>query len=512
MSIFNANILKKNSAEYFVISIATIIKLIFQFIATANSGYHCDELLHIEAGKHLAFGYMDFPPFIGLVACLQNLFHSDSLFVNHLFNYINSIAIIAICGLIVIKLGGKVLAVLITVLCLLFSPGFAASQYLFLPTAYEQLFWILIVYFTIEYCNTENSKFLNFIAVTAAVGFLTKYSIIFLLAGFVISILIFKKEIIRKKYTWIAVFMFALLISPNVIWQIRNDFPIFHHMSELYKTQLDKQSFLNEFITLVLFLNPFTFIVWFSAIIAVPFFNSLIKYRLAIFTLIFSFLFLVLSKGKSYYFFPIILGLIPFGSVFIEQILQKRKWILYIYLPLLSIFGFYILPHGLPLFKLEKYIDTYNLKPNKDNKIPLVFENYYSKENWNRILETVADIYNKLPEPEKKKCLIWGRHYSMSGGINLLGKKYHLPKAFSFHSSFYAWVPDFTKDITIIGISENNLDKKYWDRFFADVNEIKVIENHYAIQSNWYNYRIFVCKNAKYDSDELKKLFKNEIF
>jgi hypothetical protein len=502
----------KLRTEYIIIFFAIAIKLVLQLIATTNSGYHGDELLHIEAGKHLAFGYMDFPPFIGFVSWMQNLFHSDSLYINHLFNYINSILVILICGLITIRLGGGIIAVVITESALLFSPGFGASQYLFLPTAFEQLFWVLFIYFTIEFCNSLNTKYLIYLGLSAGIGFLNKYSIAFLFAGFVFSILLFKRELLGRKITLIALLVFIILILPNLLWQISNDFPVLHHMSELYETQLDKQSSVKEFISLVLFLNPFTLIIWLSALLIVPFNPRYKAYRLPVFTLLFSFLFLMLLKGKSYYFFPVVLSLIPFGAVYIERLVPNRKWIVYVYLSLLISFGIYILPHGLPLLKLDKYIETYNIKPNNDNKIPLAFENYYSKENWDRIIETVSNAYSALSKEEQKHCLVWGRHYSMAGGINFLGRENNLPKAFSFHSSFYTWTPDFNKNIIVIAISESNLKRNYWEQYFSKVEEVGVIENHYASEKNWYNYRIFVCRDIKYSSVGLKQLFKDNVF
>lgn len=498
--------------EYFVIFVAILVKLTFQLLATAHSGYHGDELLHIEAGKHLAFGYMDFPPFIGILSWVQNLFHTDSLYIHHLFNYLNSALIILFCGLLTIRLGGGVIALLLTEATIIFSPGFAASQYLYLPTAFEQLFWILIIYCVVEFCFSQNTKLFLAIALVAAFGFLNKYSIVFLFSGFTVSILLFKRELILKKIIWVSVFLFAILILPNLLWQFENDFPIFHHMTELYKTQLNKQSFASELVTIVLSLNPFSFIFWFTALFIIPFLKKFKTVKLPLFTLLFSFLFLMLSKGKSYYFFPIVLPLIPFGTVLFEQLIRQRIWIGYSYLCLFIVFGMYILPHGIPLVKLDRYIEIYNLRPNNDNKIPLTFENYYSKDNWDKILVSVSKTYNKLSEEERKHCYIWSRHYSMAGGINLMGEKYNLPHAISFHSSFYSWVPDFDKKINVIAISEANLKKTYWEQYFGKVEEIEVIDNHYASEKNWYNYRIFFCSDIKYNSDELKQLFKKQIF
>lgn len=506
------NRFKKPTIQYIIIAIAVVIKLVQQLVATSNSGYHCDELLHIEAGKHLAFGYLDFPPMIGSIAWVQNLFKSDSLYINHIFNYLNSVLIFILCGLTTMKIGGKSLAISLTMLCVLFSPGFAASQYLFLPTAFEQLFWIAFIYFVLSFSRTENYKFIFYAAIVAAIGFLTKYSILFILAGFVLSVLIFQFKIIKEKITWISIIAFLLLIMPNVIWQIISDFPVFHHFSELYKTQLDKQSAFKELSALIMFLNPLIFFVWAAALVMLPFKQDFKSFRLPLFTLLFSFIFLLLAKGKSYYFFPVILGLLPFGSVYYERIFQRRRWLLSLFLSLISMVGLVLLPLGIPLLSLDSYIRTYKIKPNIDNKIPMAFENYYSKENWEKIIKSVDEIYSNLPVEERVRCYIWGRHYSMAGGINLLGSKFNLPPAFSFHSSFYTWVPEFSNNIVVIALSESNWKKEQWERYFTDVTEMDVIENRFASEPNWYNYRVFLCKKAKFNSAGLKELFKNEIF
>ncbi len=91
--------LKKYKLEHIIIAVFVIFKLFLQLTAISNSGYFSDEFLHVEAGKHLAFGYSDFPPMIAIFAWIQNLFNSDSVFINHLFNLIASAMIILFCGL-----------------------------------------------------------------------------------------------------------------------------------------------------------------------------------------------------------------------------------------------------------------------------------------------------------------------------------------------------------------------------------------------------------------------------
>ena len=158
-----------------------LINLVLHIIADFNAGYIGDELLHIEAGRHLAFGYMDFSPFIAWLAFIQNLFCSDSIFINHLFVYIASALIIYFIGSITIELGGNWLTVLIALSCIMFSPGLAASHSLFLPVIFEQLFWIICIYNIVKYCNQAENTHMILAGIFGAFAFLTKFSISFFL-------------------------------------------------------------------------------------------------------------------------------------------------------------------------------------------------------------------------------------------------------------------------------------------------------------------------------------------
>jgi hypothetical protein len=311
---------------------------------------------------------------------------------------------------------------------------------------------------------------------------------------------------------WFTVVLFLVLILPNVLWQVNNGFPVFHHFSKLYEVQLDKISRLGELKALFLILNPFTSVFWIAGLLIVPFAFKYRKFRFVAFPLFFAFLLLLAARGKSYYYFPIILCVLPFGAVYAEQLFGKRKWILTSYLAILVLFGLLILPRGVSVLPLDKYIRFYQIKPNSDNKIPIDFENYYSKSIWDQVLTSVSRTYKSLPLNEQKECLVWGRHYSQAGGINLLGVKWGLPKAFSFHSSFYNWVPGFSDKITVIVIADPAWDKDHWLRFFNEVEQVSIIPNPYNADLKWDYQRVYLCRKLKYNSAQLKEIFKNEIY
>src|SRR5918994_222247 len=53
-------------------------------LVSDNYGYFRDELYYIEAGRHLSFGYVDFPPLIALVAKVLDVLAGDALWAIHL--------------------------------------------------------------------------------------------------------------------------------------------------------------------------------------------------------------------------------------------------------------------------------------------------------------------------------------------------------------------------------------------------------------------------------------------
>ncbi len=314
---------------------------------------------------------MEFPPAIGFFSWLQNLFNSDSVYIHHLSVYIASAFIYIFCGLITIKLGGSWRAVLLVMSCILISPNLLFSQQIFQPVIFNQLFWVVSYYMLVCYFKTSNNKYLLLLGIMLALGFLTKYSIVFLISGLFLSVLIFERKLFKNWYTWAAVLIFLIMISPNIFWQISNDFPVFLHFSRLYEVQLNHMNHTRDFWYFIKSLNLFTFFVWFPGIFVLPFLKRFKEYKLLLFTILFSFIILLVAKGKSYYFLPMILMGLCWGAIYIESLLLNKKIILEIYILILLLTGIFIYPRSLPLMSMKKYISKYQLKPNDTGVTPL---------------------------------------------------------------------------------------------------------------------------------------------
>jgi hypothetical protein len=496
-----------------------ILKLTLHLIADSHSGFQSDEFLYIESGRHLAFGYMELPPMIGLLAFIQNLFHSHSVFVYHIFPHIAMLLIVIYVGKITVELGGKNIAVFIALFCLLIAPGFEGSQQPFEPVVFNQLFWVLCFYQLTRFIQHGNKKYLWYLTLFTALFFLTKYDALFFAFG-LLSLLFFRTArvaLIKGKY-WQCLIISFLILLPNIIWQYANDWPALQMFHRLYETQLDDLAPMHVLRDLFLSVNPIAFILMLPAFVFM-FVNKRNKslYLPLACSILLSVLFLAYSKGKAYYFFPIALTILPFCGIFWEGlILPKRKWLLYP-LSLILLIGAVLIPFGMPVYSFPHYLNSvfkYSPKEKKNGKdvLPNQFQEYIAKEKWKTMMQQLQSVYDSLPENEKKNCLIWGKHYSQAGAVDLFKDEYRLPNAFSYHGSFYTWAPTGKMPETVIAFSYNDAGDDFFNSFFEEVTPVRKIYSDYASGEGWVVQTIFIGHRPKQSFDKLKELFRKRIF
>lgn len=349
----------------------------------------------------------------------------------------------------------------------------------------------------------------------ATLGFLVKYNAVFFILPLV-SLLFFKRTrtfVIRNR-PWRFVLLFLVLIAPNIIWQYINDFPVLKMMDRLYETQLDYVSFWDVCKSLFLAVNPINILVIVCGLVFMVQKHNR-KFLPLVLAIFLSTTLLALSKGKFYYYFPIILTILPFGAVGIEkQLFAKRKWIFYPIVSLQLIMGILLVPFALPVDKLESYLDK--IYPYEGNDLvegaeySIPFEERYSHHIWPVVMKKLENVIGNLPDSEQKVLLIWGKHYRQAGAVNLFKRNYNLPNAFSLHGSFYSWLPEGKMPDTVIALSY--ADSDFFENYFEDVILAETIHNPYADEKEKLLQKIFVCSNPKQDFQQLKMQYKYRIF
>jgi hypothetical protein len=151
----------------------------------------------------------------------------------------------------------------------------------------------------------------------------------------------------------------------------------------------------------------------------------------------------------------------------------------------------------LPLDKLPAYSGAlwYLFRPVKDynfEKSPYPQE-LSMRIGWEELVQKVAEVYNGLPEEDRKKAVIWGSYFTTAGAIDLLGPKYGLPNAVSGHLNYFLWGPgDKPWDVVIAVTPDERASFYPMNNCYWDIETKAYAGNTFAMSFNKYN--IYVCR------------------
>src|SRR5262245_51603512 len=123
-------------------------KLALHLALAGRYGYFRDELYFLDCGRHLAWGYVDHAPLVGLVARVALLL-GGSLPVLRAIPALAGAALVALAILIAHRLGGGRFAQALTGLAVLCAPIYLVMSSLMTMNALEPLFWMGAAYLLI---------------------------------------------------------------------------------------------------------------------------------------------------------------------------------------------------------------------------------------------------------------------------------------------------------------------------------------------------------------------------
>lgn len=234
--------IKQFIRSYWLLIVFIAIKMIVQ-LSVVNPVYelHRDEFLYLDQGKHISAGFISVPPLSSIISAVI-FFFGGGMFWVRFFPALFGALTMVFAWLTVEELEGKIYSKVLVSCALLFSV-YMRLNILYQPNAFDILAWTAAFYFLIRFIHSAENKWLLFLMHTFVLGFYNKYTIVFLFAGLLLSILLTThRSVFTKKYFYFSLFTGLFLILPNFFWQMVNDFPVVNHMMALKSTQLDYTS------------------------------------------------------------------------------------------------------------------------------------------------------------------------------------------------------------------------------------------------------------------------------
>lgn len=486
-----------------------IVKIVLQYLLV-NPVYelHRDEFLHLDQAKHLAWGFHSVPPFTSWVSWLI-LQLGNAVFWVKFFPALFGALTILVVWKTIESLKGSLFA------CILASTALLCSvllriNILYQPNSFDILCWTLVYYTFIKYIQTSKPKWLYFLAISFALGFLNKYNIAFCMLGLLPAVILSKhRSLFVKREFYFCILIASALISPNIFWQIRNDFPVLKHMKELADTQLvhvNRIDFLKE--------QFFFFIGSIFVLIAglISFFSyaPFKQYRVLFWAYLFTIAIFIFLKAKAYYaigLYPIIFA---FGAIYLSQLLQQgwKFYLRYAAIGIILLFAYFFIEISMPLYTPDVYAQM--AKENQpfsnhtweDGKKYPISQDFADMLGWKELASKVDSVYNSIVD--KKHTLIICDNYGEAGAINYYTKISGL-KADSFNTDYDKWINLDDEIKTVIRIKEaKNLNNTRDLSLFNNITEVAKIENQFAREKGT---RIIILDNPKID---LAKLLREE--
>src|ERR1051325_1127927 len=89
-----------------MIAVFALAKLVFHTIVTRQYGFHRDELATLDDARHLAWGYVAYPPFTPFVGRIELMLFGDSLAGFRFFAALAQSIAIVLTALLAKRLGG----------------------------------------------------------------------------------------------------------------------------------------------------------------------------------------------------------------------------------------------------------------------------------------------------------------------------------------------------------------------------------------------------------------------
>jgi hypothetical protein len=477
--------------------------LLLHTLLSGRYGYFRDELYYLSCGHHLAWGYVDMPPMIALIARMA-LVLGGSLRVLRIIAGIGGAGIVAITVLIAWRLGGGRFAQGLAGLCALIVPEYLVTGGLFSMNLFEKLFWMGCVYVLIRIIQTGDSRLWIGFGVLAGLGMMNKHSMLFF--GFAVLlglILTQSRKEFAKPWIWIGGLIAVLIFLPNLIWQAQHHFPTIDDLHNIRATGknvvLGPVAFVRE---QILMMHPILLPVWLAGLWFVLAGKG-VRYRLLGWTYLILLVMFIVLHGKDYYLAPAYPMLLASGAVASENWLditptsRGRFWPKAAIVIAIAVAGAVTAPLALPLlspagyvaYQQKLHIRTRKTEVHHDGPLPQFLGDQFG---WPELTADVARVYNSLPSEERRNTGILAGNFGEASAIDMFGPRYGLPAAMSGNLNYYYWG---TRGFTGDNVITVHYGSRYLNKICRSTERVGEHTNPWGMEEE--NYAIVFCHGLK---------------
>jgi len=444
------------------------------FVATARGyGIFRDELYYVACGRHLAWGYVDQPPLVALLAALATKLFGTSLVGLRLFPSLAFAATVLLVGDTARVLGGGRWARFTAQLLTATAPVYLSLFTIFSMNAFDVLIWAGLARIAATILAGGDARLWLAFGALAGVGLENKIDVGLLGAGLGLGLLLGRRwDLLRERRLWLGGGVALLLVLPHVVWQAAHGWPTREFVAHAQAGKITLLGPLGFVSAQLLQVGPVAALcalaglAWLLVAVAARPWRPLGWAALAVLAIF------ALSVSKAYYYSPAYTLLFPAAGVALERWTERRwPFALRSIVLLLVASALPLAPLAKPLLAEDVYVryaSALGIAPStgENHRLGRLPQFFADMHGWREMARKVAEIYDALPAADRAQACIYGNNYGEAGAIDFFGPGLGLPPAISGHNSYWLWGPRDCSGRVLLIIGGERADH---ERNFASV-------------------------------------------
>jgi 4-amino-4-deoxy-L-arabinose transferase-like glycosyltransferase len=496
---------RDSRADTAILLALALCLLVLHILTNGQYGYHRDELATLDDAHYLAWGYVAYPPVTPFLARVALELFGVSLRGARFFPALAQAIAVLLTGLMARELGGKRLAQIVAALAVAISPVSLSAGALLQYVAFDYLWWVLTAYLLIRLLRTEDPRLWLGIGAVLGLGMMTKYTMIFLVAGIVVGLLLTDaRRYLKSRWLWMGVALSLVIFLPNLIWQIQHNFISLDFLHHIHARDI-RIGRANGFLPdqLKVSANLLTAPLWLAGLWFYFRMPDGKQFRMIAWMFVIPLALFVVAKGRGYYLAPAYPMLLAGGAVLEERWIHSlgmgwSRLVRAATFAALAIGGIAVAAVVLPIAPMNSPWWKYASKVDGD---------FREEVGWPELVAEVARVRGSLPADEQRRTGILATNYGEAGAIDLYGSAYGLPKAISGVNSYW-WrgYPDPPpQTLIVLGLSRHHMEENFQSCELAGHET-----NPYGVKNEETEDHpdIFVCRNLRKPWPEFWKDFR----
>ncbi|WP_405974446.1 glycosyltransferase family 39 protein [Streptomyces sp. NBC_00988] len=423
-----------------VVSLAGVLTLVL-LVTSETFRYSGDELYYLAAGHHLAWGYVDQPPLVPLLARLMDELAPGSAVALRLPATLAVPAAVVVTALTAREFGGGRRAQLLAGAAFALAPVVLTNSHHLATTTLDISLWAAVTWLLVRWIRLRDDRLWPVIGVLTAVALADKYLLLSFWAVAAVALLVTgPKEVFRRPLVWAGSTIALLPALPGLVWQERHGLPQVA-MGSAIAAEVAQNGGRPAFLPLLFLatglVGGFLFCSGLWWLMRLPEYRP---YRLLGWSVSALAVLLCATNGRPYY----LAGLFPVcwaaAAVQVERRRTARWWRWVPTWPTLLVTVLVFLRGLLPLDVewlggADRYV--------------LALRDF----DWPGLTRAVDDTYRRLPVAERRHTVVITDDYGRAGVLARYGPEFGLPKVYSGSRGYWYFgtPPEEARTVIYVG-------------------------------------------------------------